>query len=115
MNGRHARERVAGRDVRQAMIAACVRIMPAGKIECQCRTFEPSAAGRETLLEWLTASRGTHVAMAAAGVYRKPACNILSGAAFALIVANAAHIRNVAGRETAVNGAAWIAGLAAAG
>jgi transposase len=108
-------ERVAGLDAHKAMIVACVRIMSAGKIKRECRTFETSTAALETLLDWLTASGCTHVAMEATGVYWKPVWNILSDGAFALIVANAAHIKNVPGRKTDVNDATWIADLVACG
>jgi len=86
-------ERVAGLDVHKAMIVACVRIMSEGKVKRECRTFETSTAGLEALLDWLTASGCTHVAMEATGVYWKPVWNILSDGAFELIVANAAHIK----------------------
>jgi transposase len=108
-------ERVAGLDVHKAMIVACVRIMSAGKIKRECRTFETSTAGLEALLDWLTASGCTHVAMEATGIYWKPVWNILSDGAFELIVANAAHIKNVPGRKTDVNDATWIADLVACG
>ena len=106
-------ERVAGLDVHKAMIVACVRIMSAGKIHRECRTFETSMTSLEALLEWLMASGCTHVAMEATGVYWKPVWNILSDGAFKLIVANAAHIKNVPGRKTDVNDATWIADLLA--
>src|SRR5271169_1571805 len=108
-------ERVAGLDVHKAMIVACVRIMSEGKVKRECRTFETSTAGLEALLDWLTASGCTHVAMEATGVYWKPVWNILSDGAFELIVANAAHIKNLPGRKTDVNDATWIADLVACG
>ncbi len=108
-------ERVAGLDVHKAMIVACVRIMSEGKVKREGRTFETSTAGLEALLDWLTASDCTHVAMEATGVYWKPVWNILSDGAFELIVANAAHIKNVPGRKTDVNDATWIADLVACG
>ena len=108
-------ERVAGLDVHKAMIVACVRIMAGGKISRECRTFETSTAGLEALLGWLTESGCTDVAMEATGVYWKPVWNILSDGEFELIVANAAHIKNVPGRKTDVNDAMWIADLAACG
>ena len=55
------------------------------------------------------------MAMEATGVYWKPVWNILSDGAFELIVANAAHIKNVPGRKTDVNDATWIADLVACG
>jgi transposase len=108
-------ERVADLDVRKAMIVACVRIVSEGKIGRECRTFETSTAGLEALLDWLTASDCTHVAMEATGVYWKPVWNILSDGAFELVVANAAHIKNLPGRESDVNDATWIADLVACG
>src|ERR1700674_615489 len=83
-------ERVAALDVHKTMIVACVRIMSAGKIKRECRTFETSTASLEALLGWLMESGCTHVAMEATGVYWKPVWNILSDGAFELIVANAA-------------------------
>ena len=53
--------------------------------------------------------------MEATGVYWKPVWNILSDGDFELIVANAAHIKNVPGRKTDVNDATWIADLVACG
>src|SRR5271155_3472049 len=108
-------ERVAGLDVHKVMIVACVRIMPAGTIHRECRTFETSTASLEALLGWLTASGCIHVAMEATGVYWTPVWNILSDGAFELIVATAAHIKNVPGRKTDVNDTTWIADLVACG
>ena len=108
-------ERVAGLDVHKAMIVACVRIVAGGKIGRECRTFDTSTTGLRALLAWLVASGCTHVAMEATGVYWKPVWNILSDGEFELIVANAAHIKNVPGRKTDVNDATWIADLMACG
>src|ERR1700679_3837282 len=108
-------ERVAGLDVHKAMIVACVRLMSGGKVERECRTFETTTSGLLDLLAWLTASDCTHVAMEATGVYWKPVWNILSDGVFELILANAAHIKNVPGRKTDVNDATWIADLTACG
>jgi len=108
-------ERVAGLDVHKAMIVACVRIMAGGKVSRECRTFETTTAGLLALLAWLTESGCTHVAMEATGVYWKPVWNILSDGDFELMVANAAHIKNVPGRKTDVDDAMWIADLVACG
>lgn len=107
--------RCAGLDVHKAMIVACVRIMSGPKVTRECRTFDTSTSGLRALLAWLVASGCTHVAMEATGVYWKPVWNILSDGAFDLIVANAAHIKNVPGRKTDVNDATWIADLVACG
>lgn len=108
-------ERVAGLDVHKAMIVACVRKICDGKVERECRTFETTTTSLEDLLDWLTQSQCTQVAMEATGVYWKPVWNILSDGNFDLILANAAHIKNVPGRKTDVNDATWIADLVACG
>ena len=108
-------ERVAGLDVHKETVVACVRIVAGGKVSRECRTFETTTAGLEALLAWLTQSGCTHAAMEATGVYWKPVWNILSDGKFELILANAAHIKNVPGRKTDVNDATWIADLAAFG
>jgi transposase len=53
--------------------------------------------------------------MEVTGVYWKPVWIILSDGAFELILANAAHIKNVPGRKTDVNDATWIADLIGCG
>jgi transposase len=53
--------------------------------------------------------------MEATGVYWKPVWNILSDGDCELVLANAAHIKNVPGRKTDVSDAAWIADLLAHG
>ena len=108
-------ERVAGLDVHKATIVGCVRIMVGGKASRECRTFETTTAGLEGLRSWLTESGCTHVAMEATGVYWKPVWNILSEGKFELMVANAAHIKNVPGRKTDINDATWIADLVSCG
>jgi transposase len=108
-------QRVAGLDVHKETIVACVRIMVGAKISRECRTFETTTVGLLTLLAWLTEAGCSHVAMEATGVYWKSVWNILSEGNFELIVANAAHIKNVPGRKTDVNDATWIADLLAYG
>jgi transposase len=108
-------ERVAGLDVHKETIVACVRIIADGKATRECRTFDTTTAGLETSLSWLTESGCTEVAMEATGVYWKPVWNILSDGKFELMVANAAHIKNVPGRKTDMNDAMWIADLVSCG
>jgi hypothetical protein len=67
------------------------------------------------LSEWLAANECTHVAMEATGVYWKPVWHILDDGEFALVLANAAHVKNVPGRKTDVNDAMWLAELLAHG
>jgi transposase len=52
--------------------------------------------------------------MEATGVYWKPVWHILDGR-FALILANAAHVKTVPGRKSDVNDASWLADLLAHG
>ncbi len=52
--------------------------------------------------------------MEAAGVYWKPVWHVLEEH-FALVLANAMHIRNVPGRKSDMNDATWIADLLAHG
>ena len=108
-------ERVAGLDVHKATIVACVRILAGAKVERECRTFDTTTDGLSALLAWLVDCRCSHVAMEATGVYWMPVWKILSDGAFSLIVANAAHIKNVPGRKTDMNDAMWIADLLACG
>src|SRR5512147_89060 len=107
--------RCAGLDVHKEMVVACVRLAEGGKITREVRTFSTSTSGLLGLLAWLLATGCTHVAMEATGVYWKPVWNILSDGPFEMILANAAHIKNVPGRKTDVNDATWIADLLAHG
>src|SRR6516165_6787769 len=108
-------ERCAGLDVHKKVIVACVRLAIGRKVERECRTFDTTTTGLLALRSWLSASGCTHVAMEATGVYWKPIWNILSDGPFELMVANAAHIKNVPGRKTDMNDAMWIADLVACG
>lgn len=53
--------------------------------------------------------------MEADGVYWKPVWLVLSDGEFQLILANAAHVKNVPGRKTDVGDAAWLAEVLAHG
>jgi transposase len=108
-------DRVAGLDVHKKTVVACVRTMKGGKITRECRTFETTTVGLLALLAWLTESGCSHVAMEATGIYWVPVWGVLSDGAFELVLANAAHIKNVPGRKTDVNDATWIADLLACG
>src|SRR5437899_2651067 len=108
-------ERVAGLDVHKDTVVACVRIMVDGKTTRECRTFATTTEQLVALRAWLEECRCTHVAMEATGVYWMPVFRLLDADKFALIVANAAHIKNVPGRKTDMNDAMWIADLLACG
>jgi len=107
--------RVAGLDVHKETVVGCVRAMVGRKTTRECRTFATTTEGLLALLGWLTESQCRHIAMEATGVYWKPVWNILSDGDFSLILANAAHIKQVPGRKTDMNDAMWIADLLACG
>jgi transposase len=107
--------RCAGLDVHKESVVACARLVIAGKISHEVKTFETTTAGLLALSTWLAEQEVTHVAMEATGVYWKPVWHILSDGEVELVLANAAHIKNVPGRKTDVNDATWIADLLAHG
>ena len=94
---------------------ACVRIASGGEVSRAVRTFETTTARLIELAEWLEASGCTQAAMEATGVYWKPVWQMLAGSGFELVLANAAHVKNVPGRKTDVNDATWLAELLAHG
>jgi transposase len=105
----------AGLDVHKDTVVACVRHMANGSVEREVRTFKTTTKDLLTLLDWLAEHGCTHVAMEATGVYWKPVWHILSDGDFVLVLANAAHVKNVPGRKTDVNDATWLADLLAHG
>jgi transposase len=107
--------RVAGLDVHKETVVACVRLMASRRPTRECRTFTTTTQGLLELLAWLTASRVSHVAMEATGVYWTPVWKILNEGDFTVMVANAAHLKQVPGRKTDINDAMWIADLLACG
>jgi transposase len=105
----------AGLDVHKDTVVACVRHMANGSVERKVRTFKTTTKDLLALSQWLAEEGCTHVAMEATGVYWKPVWHILSDGDFALVLANAAHVKNVPGRKTDVNDATWLADLLAHG
>jgi transposase len=105
--------RCAGLDVHKDTVVARIRCVSAPQAD-ETRTFATTTGALIELQEWLSAHGVTHVAMEATGVYWKPVWHLLEGY-FELVLANAQHIRNVPGRKTDVNDAAWIADLLAHG
>src|SRR3954454_3726940 len=107
--------RCAGLDVHKAAVVAAVRLVAGGKVAREVRTFATTTAGLLELAAWLAENGCTHVAMEATGVYWKPVWHILAEGGFALVLANAAQVKNVPGRKTDVGDAAWLAELLAHG
>jgi transposase len=107
--------RCAGLDVHKDVVVACVRVTTTRRgTTHEVRKFDTKTAGLAELAEWLEKNRCTHAAMEATGVYWKPVWHMLEGQ-LQLVLANAAHIKNVPGRKTDVNDATWIADLLAHG
>jgi len=107
--------RCCGLDVHKETVVACLRLVIDGKAIKETRTFATTTAGLLALSEWLTETQCTHVAMEATGVYWKPVWHILSDGDFELVLANAAHIKNVPGRKSDVKDSDWISDLLAHG
>ena len=105
--------RCAGLDVHKDVIVACVRCV-SPPTHHEVRSFDTTTRGLLALADWIEVYDCTHVAMEATGIYWKPVWHVLEDR-FALVLANAQHIRNVPGRKTDVNDAMWIADLLAHG
>jgi transposase len=95
----------AGLDVHKDTVVAAVRHMVGGTVTRQVRTFKTTTKDLMALSQWLASEGCTHVAMEATGVYWKPVWHILDDGDFVLVLANAAHVKNVPGRKTDVNDA----------
>ena len=106
--------RCAGLDVHKQTVVACARVAGNGPVEQEVRTFSSTTSGLLALTDWLESLGVAHVAMEATGVYWKPVWHVLEGH-FELVLANAAHVKNVPGRKTDVNDATWLADLLAHG
>ena len=105
----------AGLDVHKDTVVACARHMVDGKVTTAVKTFKTTTQELMDLSGWLSTEGATHIAMEATGVYWKPVWHILSDGEFELVLANAAHVKNVPGRKTDVNDAVWLADLMAHG
>jgi transposase len=107
--------RCAGLDVHKDTVVASARLATGRDVVVEVQTFPTTTAGLLALSAWLAERGCTHVAMEATGVYWKPVWHVLSDGDFALVLANAAHVRNVPGRKTDVADATWLAELLAHG
>ena len=100
-------ERCCGLDVHKSSVSACA-LVPEGK---QVRTFGATTPQLQALVAWLQELGVDSVAMESSGIYWRPVFNLLEGAGFELLVANARHMKAVPGRKTDVKDAEWIADL----
>jgi transposase len=107
--------RCAGLDVHKDTVVASARLATGREVVVEVQTFATTTAGLLALSAWLAERGCTHVAMEATGVYWKPVWHILADGDFTLVLANAAHVKNVPGRKTDVADATWLAELLAHG
>ncbi len=110
----HAYPRCAGLDVHKQTVVACARVAGNGPLLQEVRMFATTTSGLLALADWLESLDVEYVAMEAIGVYWKPMWHVLESH-FALVLANAAHVKNVPGRKTDVIDAMWLADLLAHG
>jgi transposase len=104
-------EKVAGLDVHQKTIVACVRkTQPQGGVAEEVRTFGTMTGDLLQMSDWLAKEGVTHVALESTGVLWKPVWNILDGR-FELLLVNPRHLKRVPGRKTDVSDSQWIAHL----
>jgi transposase len=107
--------RCAGLDVHKDTVVASARLAAGREVVVEVRSFATTTAGLLALSAWLAERGCTHVAMEATGVYWKPVWHVLADGDFTLVLANAAHVKNLPGRKTDVADATWLAELLAHG
>lgn len=101
----------AGLDVHGDAVVAGVGIADGGPAKTGVRTFDTTTPGLLALSAWLAEAGCTHAALQAAGLPWRPVWHVLSDGEVTLILANAAHVRNVPGRKADVADAVWLADL----
>ena len=87
-------------------------MFPAGAVGASSmwRSSRRRSQGLLALRDWLKAHGVTQVAMEATGVYWKPLWAILEDE-FECVLVNARHVKQVPGRKTDVQDAAWLCQL----
>ncbi|MGV1014629.1 MAG: IS110 family transposase [Methyloceanibacter sp.] len=112
--------RCAGLDVHKDTVVAAVRLIEGdGTVRREVETFATTTPGLLALSDWLEQHDCPCVAMEATGIYWRPVWQVLAaegpGEGRTLILANAAHVKNVPGRKTDVADAVWLSDLLAHG
>jgi transposase len=108
--------RCAGLDVHKDTVVAAVRLIESdGSVRREVETFATTTPGLLALSDWLERHGCPCVAMEATGIYWRPVWQVLAGEERTLILANAAHVKNVPGRKTDVADAVWLSDLLAHG
>jgi transposase len=100
--------RCCGLDVHKETVVACLRLVSDGTVMTEVRTFQTTTAeAGDKRLHACGHGGDRHLLEA---VWR-----ILDDGEFELVLANAAHVKNVPGRKTDVSDAMWLAELLAHG
>lgn len=107
-------QRCAGLDVHKDTVVACKRIVEAGQVRREVKTFATTTGALYDLFDWLQVDGVQHIVMESTGVYWKPVWHVMEEG-FELTLANAKHVKNVPGRKTDVKDAEWLAELLAHG
>jgi transposase len=104
----------AGLDVYKKSVMACrMTPDPTGQQPedlVEIKEFSTLTTDLLALSDWLAEVGITHVAMESTGEYWKPVFNLLEGT-FAVVLVNAAHVKQVPGRKTDKADARWLAKL----
>src|SRR5262245_671515 len=79
------------------------------------QSFKTFTSDLWRLADWLTACGVTSVAMEATGVYWIPIYEILEARGFEVLLVNAKHVKNVAGRKSDVSDCEWLRELHSVG
>ncbi len=103
-------DRGAGIDVHKQSVTVCVMTTEGRKVIKMLHRFSTFHRDLLAMREWLKEMGVTHVAMEATGEYWKPVYEVLEGSV-ELLLANAQHVKNVPGRKTDPEDAAWLARL----
>lgn len=107
--------RCAALDIHKDTIVAAIRVAHAADVQREVRTFAATTPALLELSAWLDEHACSQVAMEATGIYWRPVWQVLTAEGRTLILANAAHVKNVPGRKTDVADAVWLSDLLAHG
>jgi transposase len=90
----------ASLDIQKETVVACVRHWRHSKVTTGIRTFKTTTEELIALSDWLATEGCMHIVMESTDVYWKTVWHILSDGEFELMLANAAHVKNVPGHKT---------------
>jgi transposase len=103
-------DRGAGIDVHKKSVTVCVMTSEGRKAVKTLQQYSTFHRGLLLMRDELAQMGVSHVAMEATGEYWKPVYEVLEGS-FEIVLANAQHVKNVPGRKTDPEDAAWLARL----